>query len=70
MTNEVKLKALLADKYDVNEDEIDDTTLITEIIGGDKKLGAHLNEKFGKQPSVKEEEAFDTFKDVLTWLDS
>lgn len=68
MTNKVKLKALLVAKYPVKADAIDDTTPITDIVN-DKKLGIHLNDKFGKQPSKTEEEAFETFDDVLTWLD-
>ena len=70
MTKKVEFIELLTEKYGIKADDISDTTPIADIIGSDKNLGAHLKDKFGTQPTVKEEEGFDTFEDVLTWLDN
>ncbi|MGG5290125.1 hypothetical protein [Pseudomonas shirazensis] len=44
MATKAQLKALLADKYDYKETDIDDTTRITDIVGSDTKLGIHLQD--------------------------
>ncbi|HAB01659.1 MAG TPA: hypothetical protein DCE25_01500 [Pseudomonas sp.] len=69
MTKKAELKTLLAEKYNLQEEDIDDTTPITQIVGGDKNLGSHLKDKFGEQPSITEEGDFTTFNDVVTWVD-
>ncbi|NIF26622.1 hypothetical protein F3J44_09505 [Pantoea sp. Tr-811] len=67
MSNEERLKTFFREHY-AEVDEISDTTPVTEITHGDKHLGVHLKDTFGTQPSIKEEQDFDTFEDVLKWL--
>ena len=64
-----RLKSLLVSKYGVKEEDIETTTAISGIVGSDNKLGTHLNDEFSTQPSIEEEEAFETVDDVIKWLD-
>lgn len=50
MAKKDELKDLLADKYGKKRDDIEDTTLVSEVVN-DKNLAAHVKEKFGKDLS-------------------
>lgn len=63
-----ELITLLVEKYPINDEHIDETTRVADIIGRDQKLGAHLYDKFGKRPSISEEQNFVTLEDILMWL--
>lgn len=50
------LKVLLADKYGKKSDDIEGTTLVTDIVN-DKKLASHVKETFGKELSSSDLES-------------
>lgn len=68
MATKAQLKALLADKYDYKEADIEDTTSISEIVGSDKKLGSHLKDKFDVELSTQELEDAETVGDLVKLL--
>ncbi|MDU9402769.1 hypothetical protein RTH46_09715 [Pseudomonas sp. zfem004] len=68
MTKKDELKSLLAAKYDMQVEDILDTTMIIDIIGGKRDLAANLKEKFDVELSVSDLENASDVSDLAELL--
>lgn len=67
MTTFTELKNMLEDKYGVAD--IEESTPVESIIGGNNNLGTSIKDTFNVQPSIDEEANFSTVKDIVDWLE-
>ncbi|MBC3420058.1 hypothetical protein [Pseudomonas sp. RW3S2] len=68
MDNLKKLKVLLANKYGKKISDLNNDTLIREIIGNDNKLALHLKSEFDVDLSAGELEKGDTIESLADLL--
>ncbi|WP_252089298.1 hypothetical protein [Pseudomonas sp. MWU13-3659] len=62
------VKQMLAKIYDKKIGDLEDTTSLSDVIGGDKHLSSHIKEKFNKELSTSELENARTISDLSELL--
>jgi acyl carrier protein len=68
MSKKEELKKLLADKYDKKKEDLTDSTSISDIIGGDKKLAGYIKDKFEVELSNSDLEGASDINDLANLL--
>ncbi|MFJ4153266.1 hypothetical protein ACIPZF_00430 [Pseudomonas sp. NPDC089752] len=68
MATTAEVKALLAKKYGKKVEDLEDSTLIKEIVGNASKLPAYLKEAFDVDLSISELEGASDISDLVNLL--
>ena len=68
MATKTEIKALLASKYGIKEDDILDDTPLSDIMGSDNKLGSYIKDQFDVELSTGELEGASNVDDMAKLL--
>jgi acyl carrier protein len=68
MATKTEIKALLASKYGIKEDDILDDTPLSDIMGSDNKLGSYIKDQFDVELSTGELEGASNVDDLAKLL--